>query len=204
MTDDQIDSLLEPILRAAGTSLRHYSMQKSKDEMRAVMRTALAQRTEPAAPVAEVLKLSLQLASFVIEHPYAASGMGEKLHAEWGEQRALAKAVWSRLAAHPQASTAAVPEGADPAFYVRDADVAALESKLIAGRGAMLHKKGGEGKTAYFAHPPRESGDAEARREALEEAAQVIERIGPKEGALVLVTKGFADAIRSAYQGKEA
>lgn len=49
---------------------------------------------------------------------------------------------------------------AEPAFYVRDSDVAVLADRRVAGRGAMLHKERGEGRTAYFAHPPRESGDA--------------------------------------------
>jgi hypothetical protein len=44
--------------------------------------------------------------------------------------------------------------GAEPAFYVRDSDVEALADRRIAGRGAMLHKDAGEGRTAYFAHPP--------------------------------------------------
>lgn len=41
-SDDEIDALIEPVLRAGGSSLRHYTMQKSKDDMRAAMRAAIA------------------------------------------------------------------------------------------------------------------------------------------------------------------
>ena len=37
---------------------------------------------------------------------------------------------------------------------------------------------------------------AQARKEALEEAATEIERVGPK-GQLILITMGFADNVRS-------
>lgn len=43
-SDSEIDMLIEPILRAAGSSLKHYSLQKSLDDMRSAMRSALAQR----------------------------------------------------------------------------------------------------------------------------------------------------------------
>ncbi|HEY3620037.1 MAG TPA: hypothetical protein VGK96_24780 [Candidatus Sulfotelmatobacter sp.] len=42
MTDDEIDGLIEPILNAAGTSLRHYTMWTTRDAMRSAMRGALA------------------------------------------------------------------------------------------------------------------------------------------------------------------
>lgn len=37
----------------------------------------------------------------------------------------------------------------------------------------------------------------EAARQAMERAALEVERVGPKDGALALVTKGYADAIRA-------
>ena len=40
LTDEQIDFHLDKILRAAGTALKHYSMQKSKDDMRQALREA--------------------------------------------------------------------------------------------------------------------------------------------------------------------
>ena len=52
------------------------------------------------------------------------------------------------LASTPRAIPA---EQAAPAFYVRDSDVEALKDQRIAGRGAMLHKEAGEGRTAYYA-----------------------------------------------------
>ena len=42
MNDDEIDGLIEPILKAAGTSLKNYTMWKPRDEMRRAMRAALA------------------------------------------------------------------------------------------------------------------------------------------------------------------
>lgn len=41
MTDEKIDFHLDKILRAAGTALKHYSMQKTKDDMRQALREAL-------------------------------------------------------------------------------------------------------------------------------------------------------------------
>ena len=42
MSDDEIDGLIEPVLNAAGTSLRHYTTWKTRDDMRRAMRAALA------------------------------------------------------------------------------------------------------------------------------------------------------------------
>ena len=39
---DQLDKHLDAVLRAAGSGLRHYTMQKTLDDMRAAMRDALA------------------------------------------------------------------------------------------------------------------------------------------------------------------
>lgn len=41
VSDGQIDAHLDNILRAAGSALRHYTMQKSKDDMRAALRNAI-------------------------------------------------------------------------------------------------------------------------------------------------------------------
>jgi hypothetical protein len=38
---DPLDAHLDAILRAAGSGLRHYSMAKTKDEMRAALRAAI-------------------------------------------------------------------------------------------------------------------------------------------------------------------
>jgi hypothetical protein len=48
MTDDEIDGLIEPILKAAGTSLRNYTMWKTRDDMRKAMRAALAAKLSEA------------------------------------------------------------------------------------------------------------------------------------------------------------
>lgn len=39
--DDELDRHLDAVLRAAGSALRHYTMQKSLDDMRAAMRAAM-------------------------------------------------------------------------------------------------------------------------------------------------------------------
>lgn len=41
LTDEQIDIHLDAILRGAGSALRHYTMQKSRDDMRAALRSAI-------------------------------------------------------------------------------------------------------------------------------------------------------------------
>lgn len=43
MSPEEIDKHLDAILRASGSSLRHYTMQKSLDDMRAALRSALSQ-----------------------------------------------------------------------------------------------------------------------------------------------------------------
>lgn len=42
LTDEQIDAHLDKILRASGSALKHYTMAKSKDDMRAALRAVLA------------------------------------------------------------------------------------------------------------------------------------------------------------------
>lgn len=41
LTDEQIDAHLEEVLRASGSALRHYTMAKTRDDMRAAMRRAI-------------------------------------------------------------------------------------------------------------------------------------------------------------------
>jgi len=47
LTPEQLDQHLDAILKAAGSALRHYTMQKSRDDMRAALRAALS-ATQPA------------------------------------------------------------------------------------------------------------------------------------------------------------
>jgi hypothetical protein len=42
MTNEQLDTHLDAILRAAGSALRHYTLDKSKTDMREALRAALA------------------------------------------------------------------------------------------------------------------------------------------------------------------
>lgn len=42
ISDEVVDRHLDAVLRASGSALRHYSMQKSLDDMRAAMRAAMA------------------------------------------------------------------------------------------------------------------------------------------------------------------
>jgi len=51
MTDDQLDVHLDNILKASGSALKHYSMQKTKDDMRQALRQAIAE-LESQEPVA--------------------------------------------------------------------------------------------------------------------------------------------------------
>lgn len=41
IADDELDRYLDAVLQAAGSALRHYTMQKSLDDMRAAMRAAM-------------------------------------------------------------------------------------------------------------------------------------------------------------------
>lgn len=52
LTDAQIDALLEPVLRASGSSLRHYSLHKPRADMRTALRAALA--AQPARVAVEL------------------------------------------------------------------------------------------------------------------------------------------------------
>lgn len=53
MTDAQIDTHLDAVLKASGSALRYYSMQKPIDDMRAAMRAAVADLAASAAPAYE-------------------------------------------------------------------------------------------------------------------------------------------------------
>lgn len=63
LSDEQIDVQLDGILKAAGTALRHYSMQKSKDGMRAALRNAVLS----LSPAAASLEASEMLDERIIE-----------------------------------------------------------------------------------------------------------------------------------------
>lgn len=55
ISDEVLDHHIDAVLRAAGSALRHYSMQKSKDDMRAAMRAAMQEAAgypQPAPPKA--------------------------------------------------------------------------------------------------------------------------------------------------------
>jgi len=52
MTDDEIDTHLDAVLRASGSALKHYSMHSTRQAMRAAMRAAVAARQRSAEPVA--------------------------------------------------------------------------------------------------------------------------------------------------------
>lgn len=41
ISDATLDTLLDSVLRASGSALRHYSMEKTKQDMREAMRTAV-------------------------------------------------------------------------------------------------------------------------------------------------------------------
>ena len=51
MTDDWLDFYLDNILKASGSALKHYSMQKTKDDMRQALRQAIKE-LEGQEPVA--------------------------------------------------------------------------------------------------------------------------------------------------------
>lgn len=50
LTDEQIDKHLDAVLRASGSALKHYTMHKSRVEMRAAMRSAILAAAAPAEP----------------------------------------------------------------------------------------------------------------------------------------------------------
>lgn len=50
LTDAAIDAQLDAILRASGSALRHYSLPKSINDMRAALRSAVAALALPDAP----------------------------------------------------------------------------------------------------------------------------------------------------------
>lgn len=53
---DLIDQHLDAVLRASGSALRHYTMQKTKDDMRAAMQAAMA--AAPDAPATGVARMA--------------------------------------------------------------------------------------------------------------------------------------------------
>ena len=44
MNQQKLDQHIDALLRAAGSALRHYTMQKSLDDMRAAMKAAVEER----------------------------------------------------------------------------------------------------------------------------------------------------------------
>lgn len=62
LTDEQIDLHLDQVLRAAGSALRHYTMAKTREDMRAAMRRALeaasAARADNDFPLGQACDLS--------------------------------------------------------------------------------------------------------------------------------------------------
>jgi len=59
MIDDQLDVHLDNILKASGSALKHYSMQKTKDDMRQALRQAIAkaEKQEPVALKRRLVKI---------------------------------------------------------------------------------------------------------------------------------------------------
>lgn len=58
-SDAEVDKHLDAVLRAAGSALRHYTMQKSLDDMRAAMRAAMAGDEPGQAETIEALRRGL-------------------------------------------------------------------------------------------------------------------------------------------------
>lgn len=46
LSDEQCDQIADAILRAAGSALSHYTMQKSRDDIRAAVRQSISQTME--------------------------------------------------------------------------------------------------------------------------------------------------------------
>lgn len=49
MTPERIDYHLDAVLKASGSALRHYSMQGTKDNMRAALKAAMAEAVAEAS-----------------------------------------------------------------------------------------------------------------------------------------------------------
>ena len=60
MIDDRLDVHLDNILKASGSALKHYSMQKTKDDMRQALRQAIAE-LESQKPVATLENLEQEI-----------------------------------------------------------------------------------------------------------------------------------------------
>ena len=75
VSDGQIDAHLDNILRAAGSALRHYTMQKSKDDMRAALRNAILALRPAQAGVPEGFPEFDQLEDEVIDAACAAGSI---------------------------------------------------------------------------------------------------------------------------------
>lgn len=93
---EQIDAMLDGVLRAAGSGLRHYTMPKSLDEMRTAMRVAIeAARSiddQQAAGSAELTDEQIDDLCFDIRH-------SDYQDDPLGYDRAIARAAWQARAA---------------------------------------------------------------------------------------------------------
>lgn len=74
--DDKIDELLEPVMIAAGTSLRHY-IPRSKSNMRTAMRAALAQPVAVDARIGAILAYDTKGHSKPCGQTMGANGVGQ-------------------------------------------------------------------------------------------------------------------------------
>jgi hypothetical protein len=66
LTDDEVDAYLDAVLRASGSSLRHYSMHDSLEKMRGAVRNierAAAERMREACVTACAIQASRWLTS---------------------------------------------------------------------------------------------------------------------------------------------
>lgn len=66
-SDEQIDTHLDVILRAAGSALRHYTMQKSMDDMRSALRRAILALRPQAVPTTDAWAAGVQAAADLLK-----------------------------------------------------------------------------------------------------------------------------------------
>lgn len=78
LTDADCDRIADAILRAAGSGLRHYTMQKSRDDIRAAVRDTMGGEVQTDAR-------GLILPRFIIAWPAAALWRNRKAH--WAAEK---------------------------------------------------------------------------------------------------------------------
>ena len=121
MTDDWLDFYLDNILKASGSALKHYSMQKTKDDMRQALRQAIA-GLESQEPVA--WKLMPRDATDVMLKAMdecSIEGYDERLYA--GHAASVYMAAWDALDTQPPQRTEQEPVAYDKTeinFFVQD------------------------------------------------------------------------------------